>query len=997
MQYLGQRNSEPNPKLLELQDVMRTWLQSVSTQPTLTKVLLLISTDCDSVRALLIGSLNEISGEGVVDAVLPTEKSWHVDGKRVLNSLRRSSWVLVCSHHLGPDFPWSAFSQVVEYESLACSPWPSICRERSIRHVTFTTVLPTSETDGIVFPTSSGDLDRIPFTLFVTEGLLDRSSLLLTLESVYNLTMIERSHSPSLKKLGKAHQYAVITVDECTAVLLQEAEELAEKRASERVVSRLIALSLQYSCCWLLLHLPSNQYSCISQAILNNLALVYSAVVLLGMKSEEFTVKVLVVSEEEDLAQWIYQIAHHTMMSSEGDPRSYLDRDWLSVVPSEEESCLVRFPCVSPLVAQTMLHRAPSLPWLLGAPLAELQQLLPEVPQKVIKLFTDTTGLYSLGPSAPRPECVPDPDPQHGPKSSPPPSEPETGKASMHDHWALTIEKSPEEAQMSCFSHNPRQDAGLLGNSSTGQTDAFFPRIENIGQTKTSSGGQSEEGWASAFQKPAGELQAACYSREPQQDGFLLGNPAGGQSDALFHRKDSYGQTGNFSAGQGDAFFDKNKEWRETDHINAGKSDAVFQRKEDWGKSGNFSAAQSDDCFEDLVQTGNSSVGKSDTFFHREENFGQTGNFSADRSDAFLDRNEVWVQTDNFGAGQSDAVFQRQEGGGTTGNFRAGRGQSDEVFPRKGNFGQTGNFSAGRSDDLFSRNEGWELTGNSSAGQRGTVFQRKEDWEKTGNFNTGQSESYFDKIEGWGHMGNSSAVQSQRDAFLQRNEDWQQTGNFSTGQSDAFFPWKENFVQTGNSGAGQSDAFLQRESWGKSGCAGLDFISDPFSPAAASTATPPAPQGFQHKQWHMEIKNHKFVPRNKIARGSTLRISQKESGSLTRETQDTSPFQNLFASGRQSSPYFQDQVPASLPGGPAHSVSSSPVSRWTGQLISEAYRLSPGANTGCSTRAEQDRKRRAGLSSLGSPASGFPQTKKGKLFYERVPGRSDGQTRLKFY
>lgn len=41
------------------------------------------------------------------------------------------------------------------------------------------------------------------------------------------------------------------------------------------------------------------------------------------------------MSEEEDTARWIYQIAYHTMMSSEGDPQSYLDREWLSVLPSE--------------------------------------------------------------------------------------------------------------------------------------------------------------------------------------------------------------------------------------------------------------------------------------------------------------------------------------------------------------------------------------------------------------------------------------------------------------------------------------------------------------------------------------------------------------------------------------------------------------------------------------------------------------------------------------
>ena len=44
------------------------------------------------------------------------------------------------------------------------------------------------------------------------------------------------------------------------------------------------------------------------------------------------------------------------------------------------------FPCVNPLVGQLMLSRAPSLAWLLGATLSELELLLPEVPHKVLKV-----------------------------------------------------------------------------------------------------------------------------------------------------------------------------------------------------------------------------------------------------------------------------------------------------------------------------------------------------------------------------------------------------------------------------------------------------------------------------------------------------------------------------------------------------------------------------------------------------------------------------------
>lgn len=41
---------------------------------------------------------------------------------------------------------------------------------------------------------------------------------------------------------------------------------------------------------------------------------------------------------------------------------------------------------MNPLVAQVMLKKSSSLGWLLAASFAELQELLPEVPEKVLKV-----------------------------------------------------------------------------------------------------------------------------------------------------------------------------------------------------------------------------------------------------------------------------------------------------------------------------------------------------------------------------------------------------------------------------------------------------------------------------------------------------------------------------------------------------------------------------------------------------------------------------------
>nr|XP_023835064.1 uncharacterized protein C9orf84 homolog [Salvelinus alpinus] len=391
--YLSQKNQEPNPKILELQEQLTTWVQSKSNGVQNSNVLVIITMDLDCARAMLIKALSLVTGEAVA-AVYPEESRSKLEGSKILDSLQRSCCVVVCSQHMGADFPWDCFSLVVEYSNTEHSPWAAICTERNITHITFQTRIPNSSVSD---PESWSLEQSVPFVLFVTEGLLSCPLLLQILESTCNMTVLERSHSQSLQMLGGTHHYAVITVDESTAVIIQEQEELCQERACESLVIRLTALSLQYSCCWLILH--CQQDSGLTSEGFNNLVLVYSSLVLFGLKTEDLDVKVLIVSEVVDIAKWICQIAFHTLLSSDRDPLSYLDREWLSVISSEEERCLLEFHCMNPLAAQLML-RGPTRHWLLGASLSQLQELLPEVPHKVIKLFSDTTSLYKLTAAA---------------------------------------------------------------------------------------------------------------------------------------------------------------------------------------------------------------------------------------------------------------------------------------------------------------------------------------------------------------------------------------------------------------------------------------------------------------------------------------------------------------------------------------------------------------------------------------------------------------------
>lgn len=55
---------------------------------------------------------------------------------------------------------------------------------------------------------------------------------------------------------------------------------------------------------------------------------------------------------------------------------------------SQEEQCLLYFPCVNCVVAQLLLSRAPSLQWLLEASHTQLEEMFPEITPSVFKVHT---------------------------------------------------------------------------------------------------------------------------------------------------------------------------------------------------------------------------------------------------------------------------------------------------------------------------------------------------------------------------------------------------------------------------------------------------------------------------------------------------------------------------------------------------------------------------------------------------------------------------------
>nr|XP_033818553.1 protein shortage in chiasmata 1 ortholog [Geotrypetes seraphini] len=456
VQYIRKKEQEISPKITELQCQILQQLHNNHVDVQQFKVLIVVRMDSSCVKGVLINTL-KVKGLKVMDAFpeegkeklgcksvldrlvkivdlkrdffnvlvglifkkekhLQNDIKWHLvvfcflgffaKMSKLLFStpLRACSCMIVHNRHIGADFPWAHFALVVEYDYIENSCWIELCTALNITHISLKTSLPDSllERNTSINSADSFLLDiQIPYVFFSSEGLLNCPEILQLLESKYSFTFVERKSSHSLQLFGGTELYAVITIDECTVILIQNLEELNLEKSLDNIILRLAALSNQYSYCWIILYCKArldSEYS-LKENVLHNLALIYAVLVPFGLKSEELEVKVVITPGTEETALLIRQIADHTLMSSKRNPQEWLDKSWLSVLPSKAEQCLLAFPCVNPLVAQLMLHRGISLRWLLSATFDELYELFPEVPEKVLKHFSDITSLHQLSSS----------------------------------------------------------------------------------------------------------------------------------------------------------------------------------------------------------------------------------------------------------------------------------------------------------------------------------------------------------------------------------------------------------------------------------------------------------------------------------------------------------------------------------------------------------------------------------------------------------------------
>ncbi|KFO26737.1 hypothetical protein H920_11840 [Fukomys damarensis] len=346
----------------------------------------------------------EIQASGLKLTVFYSSKKKDLlESQGVLNGT--SSCVIVHNQNIGADFPWNNFSFVVEYNYVEHSCWTMHCEKMNIPYVALKVILPDTVLKRTTLLDKFGGFlleIQIPYVFFASEGLLNTPQILQLLESKYDITLVERCCSPTLKLFGSTEHYVVLTIDEHTTIILQDLEELNYEKTSDNIIMRLMALSFQYNYCWIILYTKEtlNSGYHLTEKTLHHLALIYAALGSSGLKSEELDVKLMIAPGVEETALLIRQIADHNLMASKRDPHEWLDKSWVEVSSSKEEMYLLDFPCINPLVAQLMLNKEPSLNQLFLATSGQLQELLPEVPEKVLKHFCSITSLFKISSSS---------------------------------------------------------------------------------------------------------------------------------------------------------------------------------------------------------------------------------------------------------------------------------------------------------------------------------------------------------------------------------------------------------------------------------------------------------------------------------------------------------------------------------------------------------------------------------------------------------------------
>ncbi|XP_059162517.1 uncharacterized protein LOC131945904 isoform X2 [Physella acuta] len=269
------------------------------------------------------------------------------------------------------------FSLVIQYDEQLGDFYKKICKDRNISYIGLSMKLNyrIKEKVPLAVPEEKTDI-----ALICSTTVTQYKHLVYLLEAKHNILVIERDYNK--RCLRVCFPDIIISTSHC-AVLLG-LKEIEGQLSFEEVVHRFVALGLQFSHCYVLLHgFDSNNSYLLNKETENNIYKLRAALANLSAASENFTVqfKVLITLTEEDAAKTIRDIVNIYINTHSN---SDLLRNWLTTDFSEDEEFLLQVPCLNSFSAQLLLKNF-TLQEILEKNEEDLKAMVPEIPEKIIK------------------------------------------------------------------------------------------------------------------------------------------------------------------------------------------------------------------------------------------------------------------------------------------------------------------------------------------------------------------------------------------------------------------------------------------------------------------------------------------------------------------------------------------------------------------------------------------------------------------------------------
>ncbi|XP_048255631.1 protein shortage in chiasmata 1 ortholog-like isoform X1 [Haliotis rufescens] len=342
--------------------------------------------------------------------------------------------VIISESALNKDTKWDMFGLVIEFETDSNSSACRKCQDVNVNYLGLKGDLldlkaqETQKVHSMQMKKSS-----MKVTVIGSVNVTSQKNLLQLLESRHNIAVIERDNSDS-----DSRPSVDVIVDERHCVVLHSLLDISDEWQVEHLSRKLVVLGLQFTYCWVIFYstaATSTGYL-LPNAVVANICKLEAALANLNSNTERFqvTYKLLIAYNLVQLAATVRTCCDKCVEMSTVWTKQQWTRPWISGEASRDEKFLTSLQCLNSFSAQLLLSRT-SIGSLLSCTLPQLQQIAPELPEKVHLMFHKKvncdTGLHLRSDDTVNMESQPRANPTQAPNRQ---TDTSCQASAAHDH-----------------------------------------------------------------------------------------------------------------------------------------------------------------------------------------------------------------------------------------------------------------------------------------------------------------------------------------------------------------------------------------------------------------------------------------------------------------------------------------------------------------------------------------------------------------------------------